>query len=110
MTTKEFLKGFYYSFPIQLLLLHLRKYQILLFFWFILASAINGDFMSTFGADSLFLAPEYLGKVNTVSAIFVGMAIWDLHHELAYNYVYTAQQAFQIPGNYYQALPEIFYQ
>lgn len=74
MTTKEFLKGFYYSFPIQLLLLHLRKYQILLFFWFILASAINGDLMSTFGADSLFLAPEYLGKVNTVSAIFVGMA------------------------------------
>ncbi len=74
MTTKEFLKGFYYSFPVQLLLLHLRKYQILLFFWFILASAINGDFMSAFGADSLFLAPEYLGKVNTVSAIFVGMA------------------------------------
>lgn len=74
MTTKEFLKGFYYSFPIQLLQLHLRKYQILLFFWFIIASAINGDFMSTFGADSLFLAPEYLGKVNTVSAIFVGMA------------------------------------
>jgi hypothetical protein len=75
MTIKEFLNGFYYSFPIQLLLLHLRKYQILLFFWFILASAINGDFMSTFGADSLFLAPEYLGKVNTVSAIFVGMAM-----------------------------------
>jgi len=74
MTTKEFFKGFYYSFPIQLLLLHLRKYQILLFFWFILASAINGDLMSTFGADSLFLAPEYLGKVNTISAIFVGMA------------------------------------
>jgi hypothetical protein len=74
MTTKEFLKGFYYSFPIQLLVLHLRKYQILLFFWFIIASAINGDLMSTFGADSLFLAPEYLGKVNTVSAIIVGMA------------------------------------
>ncbi len=71
---KVYLKGFYYSFPIQLVLLHLRKYQVLLLFWFVLASAINGNFMSTFGADSLFLAPEYLGNVNAVSAAFVGIA------------------------------------
>jgi Patatin-like phospholipase len=71
---KEYLKGFYNSFPVQLVLLHLRKYQVLLLFWFVLGSAINGDFMSTFGADSLFLAPEYLGNVNAVSAAFVGIA------------------------------------
>jgi hypothetical protein len=74
MTIKDFLKGFYRSFPVQLVLLHLRKYQVLLIFWLILVSAINGGFMSNFGADSLFLAPEYLGKVNTVSAIFTGIA------------------------------------
>ena len=55
-------------------MLHLRKYQVLLLFWFVLGSAINGDFLSTFGADSLFLAPEYLGNVNAVSAAFVGIA------------------------------------
>jgi hypothetical protein len=74
MTIKEFFHGLYHSFPVQLVLLHLRKYQVLLIFWAILASAINGGFMSNFGADSLFLAPEYLGKVNTVSAIIVGIA------------------------------------
>ena len=71
---KEFLKGFYHSFPVQLFILHLRRYQVFLIFWFILASAINGNFMSNFGADSLFLAPEYLGNVNALSLAIVGMA------------------------------------
>ena len=71
---KAYIKGFYYSFPIQLFILHFRRYQLLLVFWFILVSAIHGDFMSTFGADSLFLAPEYLGKVNGLSMAIVGVA------------------------------------
>lgn len=70
---KTYIRGFYYSFPIQLFILHLRRYQLLLVFWVILGSAINGDFMSAFGADSLFLAPEYLGKVNGLSIAIVGM-------------------------------------
>jgi len=74
MTFKTFLKGLYHSFPVQLLVLHLRKYQVLLLFWFILFSTVQGAFMSTFGAESLFLAPEYLGRVNALSAGIVGMA------------------------------------
>src|SRR5262247_2832656 len=72
---KVWLRGFLYSFPIQLLFLHFRKYQVLLLFWFIMFSTVNGTFMKTFGADSLFLAPEYLGNVNSVSAAIVGGAI-----------------------------------
>ncbi|MEO8403764.1 MAG: hypothetical protein ABI480_04195 [Chitinophagaceae bacterium] len=72
---KTWLKGFIYSFPIQLLFLHFRKYQVLLLFWFILFSTVNGTFMHTFGADSLYLAPEYLGDVNFFSAAIVGMSI-----------------------------------
>lgn len=72
---KAWLRGFFYSFPIQLLFLHFRKYQVLLLFWFILFSTINGSFMKTFGADSLFLAPEYLGNVNSISSAIVGMAV-----------------------------------
>ena len=72
---KVWLKGFYYSFPIQLLFLHFRKYQSLLIFWFILFSTVNGTFMKTFGADSLFLAPEYLGNVNSISSAIVGASI-----------------------------------
>ena len=72
---KAWLRGFYYSFPIQLVFLHFRKYQVLLIFWFILFSTVNGSFMKTFGADSLFLAPEYLGNVNSMASAIVGMAI-----------------------------------
>lgn len=72
---KTWLRGFYYSFPIQLLFLHFRKYQVLLLFWFILFAVVNGSFMNTFGADSLFLAPEYLDNVNSISAALVGASI-----------------------------------
>jgi hypothetical protein len=72
---KAWLRGFFYSFPVQLLFLHFRKYQVLLLFWFILFSTINGTFMKTFGADSLYLAPEYLGNVNSISSALVGMAV-----------------------------------
>lgn len=72
---KAWLRGFYYSFPIQLLFLHFRKYQVLLLFWLVMFLVVNGSFMDTFGADSLFLAPEYLGNVNSISAALVGIAI-----------------------------------
>jgi hypothetical protein len=72
---KQYLTGFYYSLPIQLLLLHLRRYQVFLIFWYILFATVSGEFMKTFGAGSLYLAPEYLGEVNAVSAAIVGVSI-----------------------------------
>src|SRR6476659_5040225 len=69
---KTFLKNFYYSFPIQLLLLHFRKAQVLLIFWFILFLTLTGNFMKIFGANALFLAPEYLGNVNAAGAAITG--------------------------------------
>lgn len=72
---KKFFRGLYYSLPLQLMLLHLKKFQVLLIFWYILFSTVNGHFMKSFGADSLFLAPEYLGKVNALAAGIVGIAV-----------------------------------
>jgi hypothetical protein len=72
---KLFLKGIYHSFPVQLVLLHFKKFQVLLIFWFVLFSTVNGTFMKTFGADSLYLAPEYLGNVSILSSLFVGLSI-----------------------------------
>jgi hypothetical protein len=72
---KAWLRGFFYSFPVQLVFLHMRKYQVILLFWFVLFSTVNGSFMKTFGADSLFLAPEYLGDVNFISSGLVGASI-----------------------------------
>ena len=72
---KQLIKDIYYSFPIQLFLLHFRKYQILLLFWAVLASTINSGFMKNYGADALFFSPEYLGSVNLLGALITGVAL-----------------------------------
>lgn len=68
------LKAIYYFFPVQLLLLHVKKFQVLLIFWLILFSTLNGGFMRTYGAAALFLSPEYLGDVSPISTAIVGVA------------------------------------
>jgi hypothetical protein len=72
---KAWLKGFYFSLPIQLLFLHFRKYQILLVFWLILFCVVGGIFMKSFGANSLFLSPEYIGSVTPLSFAIVGVSV-----------------------------------
>lgn len=72
---RALLRKLYYFMPLQLVLLHFRKYQLLLIFWLILVSTILGNFAHHFGADSLFLSPEYLGKVNFVSMFLLGGAM-----------------------------------
>lgn len=71
---RTFLYKFWHSFPVQLVLLHLRRYQVLLVFWIVLFSTISGHFAQVFGALSLFLAPEYLGAVSFYSMCILGMA------------------------------------
>ena len=71
---KNALKSIYYFLPVQLLLLHFRKYQLLLSFWLIIVLTITGHFAAHFGAVSLLLAPEYLGKINFMSMFLLGSA------------------------------------
>lgn len=70
-----YLRGIFYSLPVQLLFLHFRKYQVLLVFWVIMFSVVNSSFMKNFGADALFLAPEYLGNHNSISYAIMGMSV-----------------------------------
>ena len=72
---RQVLKDIFYSFPVQLFILHFRKFQVLLLFWYLLGSTINSGFMKAYGADALFFAPEYLGNVNVLSAAIVGIAL-----------------------------------
>ncbi|MES2882182.1 MAG: hypothetical protein V4676_08545, partial [Bacteroidota bacterium] len=74
-TITDYLKGVFYSLPVQLLFLHFRKYQVLLIFWVLLFSIVSGNFMKSFGAEALFLSPEYLGNVNAIGASIVGMSV-----------------------------------
>lgn len=72
---KKVLYKFIYSFPMQLFLLHFRRFQVLLLFWLVLFTTVNGSFAKMFGAISLFLAPEYLGSVNFYGTFILGCAI-----------------------------------
>ena len=72
---RPLINNIFYSFPIQLVILHFRKYQILLIFWAVLVSGVDSGFMKSFGADSLFFVPEYLGEVNALSAAVIGVAM-----------------------------------
>jgi hypothetical protein len=74
MSLKKFFSLFWYALPVQLFLLHFRKHQELLILWYILFSTVTGHFLSNFGADSLFLTPEYFGSTNFISTAIVGFA------------------------------------
>ena len=72
---KKYLIGIIYSLPVQLFLLHLRRYQVFLVFWYILFATTAGHFLSSYGAQSLLLSPEYLGKVNPLSVFILGCSM-----------------------------------
>src|SRR5215203_2082922 len=98
-----YLRGIFYSLPVQMVFLHFRKYQVMLVFWYILFAAVNGSFMKTFGANALFLAPEYLGNVNSISAAIMGMSIgvfimcWNVATFILFSRHFTFLAATQYP-------------
>jgi len=66
---------FFYSFPIQLLVLHIRKNQLILILWLILLGIVNESLGRSIGVPSLFLEPEYLNKVSFWSYLIMGITI-----------------------------------
>ncbi|WPP49935.1 patatin-like phospholipase family protein [Catalinimonas niigatensis] len=75
---EKFVDPIYYSLPVQLLVLNLRKNQLLLLGWVFLFSAITGSIGKNLGIPYLFLDPEYLGKVDFISFFIVGIAVGGL--------------------------------
>lgn len=71
---RSFLGKIYRFLPVQLLLLHFRKYELMLLFWLILFLAVSGNFATRFGASTLFLTPEYLGDISFWSMFLLGSA------------------------------------
>lgn len=59
--------------PVQLLLVQLKKQLTLLFFWVFLIGLIAGKIGAVHGLDSMFLNPEYLGKVGFMSFFLLGV-------------------------------------
>ncbi|MFM7727419.1 MAG: hypothetical protein ACKO7B_11995, partial [Flavobacteriales bacterium] len=64
-----------YFFPIQLLLLHLKKNHFLLALWMLLFAVISGDFGHRIGIPQQFLVPEYLGETGVLSFAMLGFSV-----------------------------------
>lgn len=64
----------FYSFPIQLLRVHFRSNLLFVLLWLVLALMMSGRLGQRLGLPFLFLDPEYLGRVNFWSYLFVGIA------------------------------------
>ena len=63
----------WYSFPVQLLLLHLRKNLALISIWALLLGIILEKFGVVLGIPFLFLDPEYLHQVSWISFMMMGI-------------------------------------
>lgn len=75
---KNKITDIFYSFPVQLLVLHLRSNLILLGIWLFLALLMLGTLGKNFGVNFLFLSPEYLGEVNWMSFFILGLTFGSL--------------------------------
>lgn len=69
---KKKLADLFYSFPVQLLILHFSSNLLLICIWLILVLLFTGQVAEGLGFKFLFLTPEYLGKVNFLSFFMVG--------------------------------------
>lgn len=69
---KKWLSNIYFSFPVQLAILHLRSQMVFLGIWVTLALFITGVAGYSLGFQSLFLDPEYLGRVGFTSFFIIG--------------------------------------
>ena len=70
----KMLRNIYWSFPVQLLLLHIRRNLFLVISLILLMLIVTKSFGARFGLAYLFLDPEYLGRVNFWSFFIVGVA------------------------------------
>ncbi len=64
----------FYSFPVQLLLSHVRSNVLLIGMWLLVALLISGKIAQKLGVAYLFLDPEYQGIVDFWSFFLVGLS------------------------------------
>jgi hypothetical protein len=84
-----------YFFPVQLLLVVLKKNQILILFWALMFGFITKALAAKFGVPYLFLNPEYMGKINFWSYFITGFACGGFI--MAYNISVYIVNGFRFP-------------
>ena len=100
---KKIWKFIIHFFPVQLLLLHLRRSWLLMFFWAAIFGMVGGYLFHPIGIPYLFLTPEYLGDVNFLSYFIVGVVLgffvmaFHITSYIFYSYRYTFLAALTRP-------------
>ncbi|HEU4716336.1 MAG TPA: hypothetical protein VFU15_00805, partial [Bacteroidia bacterium] len=89
------LRKIIYFFPVQLILVQLKKNPVLIAFWIILFGFLSGSIASRYGVFYLFVDPEYLGKVNFLSYLILGFACGGF--VMAYQISCYIHNAFRFP-------------
>ena len=89
------LKKIWASFPVQLLVVHVKYNQFLLVYWFILFSAVGGGFGENLGIPYLFLDPVYLDQVSIWGFIIMGIAV--AGYGMAFNITSYILDGFRFP-------------
>lgn len=80
----QLIRNIYFSFPVQLLLLHLRRHLFLALSFLLPILIVTKNFGSHYGLAYLYLDPEYLSHVSFWSFFIVGIAfgsfvlIWNI--------------------------------
>ncbi len=64
-----------YFFPLQLLLLHVKKNHFLLFIWLFFLGIVTGGVGKSIGVPQQFLVPEYMGHTGWLSFAILGFAV-----------------------------------
>ncbi|MBX9850776.1 MAG: patatin-like phospholipase family protein, partial [Cytophagaceae bacterium] len=72
---KPFFEGVYYSFPVQLLINHLKKNQVLLLLWLLMFGFVTQNVGMMVGAPYLFLDPEYINSVDFRGFLIIGISL-----------------------------------
>lgn len=70
---RTFWKKIYFFFPVRLFIGHLKTNHLILLSWLIPFLIILNSMGIRFGIPSLFLTPEYMGKIDGTAFLFMGL-------------------------------------
>ncbi len=90
-----YLRKVAFFFPIQLLMVHLKKNHIMLLFWAIIFGFVTRAIAPKYGIPFLFLDPEYLDNVSFFSFLIVGFSCGGFI--MAFNISSYIMNAFRFP-------------
>lgn len=91
----KLLRAIYFSFPVKLLVTHLRFNPFLLLYWLFLFAIVSGSLGEVIGIPYLFLDPVYMDKVNFWSFVIMGVTLGGF--SMAFNISSYILDSFRFP-------------